>query len=128
MPKTSPGKLAAVAVNYAVSVGKIAKPDVCEKCGRIGKVHGHHHNGYDDKLDIIWLCPRCHREAHGKNLRADEDELRRHLIPGLSRKEIAERLGVSWRTVEGWEQGRRPVPKRVILHLEALNRPQEQEN
>jgi DNA-binding transcriptional regulator YiaG len=32
---------------------------------------------------------------------------RRPLIPGFSRKEIAERLGVSWRTVEGWEQGRK---------------------
>jgi DNA-binding transcriptional regulator YiaG len=34
---------------------------------------------------------------------------RRPLIPGLSRKEIAERLGVSWRTVERWEQtGKHP--------------------
>lgn len=31
-------------------------------------------------------------------------KVRTPLIHGLSRKEIAERLGVSWRTVERWEQ------------------------
>ncbi len=38
------------------------------------------------------------------------------LIPGLSRKEIAERLGVSWRTVERWEQ-RQKWPKWVDKFL-----------
>lgn len=42
---------------------------------------------------------------------------RRPLIPGLSRKEIAERLGVSWRTVERWEQ-RQKWPKWVDKFME----------
>ena len=29
---------------------------------------------------------------------------------GLTREEAAERLGVNWRTLEGWEQGRREPP------------------
>ena len=32
------------------------------------------------------------------------------LVPGLSRLEIAGVLGISPRTVEGFEQGRKPIP------------------
>lgn len=35
---------------------------------------------------------------------------RKPLIPGLSRREIGELLGVSWRTVEAWEQSGK-IPK-----------------
>lgn len=48
--------------------------------------------------------------------------LRKPLIPGLSRKEIAARLGVSWRTVEGWEQGKAPVPPWIRILIDALER------
>ena len=32
---------------------------------------------------------------------------------GLSRKELAEVLGFSWRTIEAWEQGVRVIPEIV---------------
>lgn len=54
-------------VNNAVKSGGISKPDVCSQCGRPDKpIHAHHYAGYDylNWLNIVWLCPSCHREAH----------------------------------------------------------------
>jgi len=51
----------------------------------------------------------------GNNSMATQ-KARKSLIPGLSRKEIAKRLGVSWRTVERWEQ-RQKWPKWVDKFL-----------
>lgn len=48
-------------------------------------------------------------------------KLRKPLVPGMSRKEIAEKLGVSWRTVENWEQGRCPVPKWIRLAIKNIS-------
>lgn len=36
----------------------------CEACGSV-PTHAHHANGYDDPLDVTWLCAIHHREAHG---------------------------------------------------------------
>jgi len=34
----------------------------CEKCGN-EKTHAHH-SDYSKPLDVIWLCPKHHRELH----------------------------------------------------------------
>jgi hypothetical protein len=47
-----------------VSRGKVDKLP-CAVCGEF-PVHGHHHRGYDDPLDVVWLCPDHHREEHRK--------------------------------------------------------------
>ena len=58
--KTSPAKLAQVALKYAVDNGKISKPDRCESCGiACKKLHGHHKD-YSKPLDAEWLCCPCH--------------------------------------------------------------------
>jgi DNA-binding transcriptional regulator YiaG len=47
-----------------------------------------------------------------------DKSLRKPLIPGMSRRAIAEELNVSWRTVERWEQtGKVPgwVPRMIEL-------------
>lgn len=53
------------AVRKAVRDGVLFKPESCEHCGRVGYIHGHHHNGYESgyELDVVWLCPRCHKTA-----------------------------------------------------------------
>jgi len=56
----------------AIKSGKINKPKVCERChalphpNRAGasQLHGHHHRGYGNPFDVIWLCSNCHLEEH----------------------------------------------------------------
>ena len=55
------------AVRDAVRNGKIKKPSYCEDCktGLPAKlIQGHHHNGYENRLDVRWLCNACHGRAH----------------------------------------------------------------
>ncbi len=55
------------AVTNAVARGKLKKPSRCEKCKKKiskRKLHGHHHRGYKNPLDVQWLCEPCHRLAH----------------------------------------------------------------
>ena len=47
----------------AVKAGRITKPDHCEECGQIGRLHGHHED-YARPLEVVWLCPECHRNKH----------------------------------------------------------------
>lgn len=51
----------------AVRRGKIIKPRACDGCSRVvtaNLLHGHHHNGYENALDVLWLCHSCHALAH----------------------------------------------------------------
>ena len=57
-----PEKIAArQALGVAVRTGQIRKRP-CEHCGA-KKVHGHHPD-YSRPLDVVWLCPPCHRKEH----------------------------------------------------------------
>ena len=46
-------------VRWAVLKGRLIRPERCEQCGRVAKVHGAHHD-YSKPLDVRWLCPVCH--------------------------------------------------------------------
>jgi hypothetical protein len=54
------------AVSYAVSRGGLVRPDACSDCGLEGRIHGHHED-YSKPLDVVWLCPRCHKKRHPDN-------------------------------------------------------------
>ena len=75
----SAGKLASVrnAVRKALREGSLSRPVHCSQCGkhrselqqsngRYSSIEGHHHRGYEYEhaLDVVWLCKKCHAQAH----------------------------------------------------------------
>ncbi len=57
-------KAAWYAVHRATTVGALAR-EVCRDCGA-ALTQAHHHKGYEvaHQLDVVWLCPPCHRAEH----------------------------------------------------------------
>ncbi len=51
-------------VRRGIIKGTIKRPSKCDFCDAEGYVEAHHHRGYSDPLVFIWLCRKCHREAH----------------------------------------------------------------
>ena len=47
----------------AVKLGKIIRPDHCERC-HITCVPQGHHDDYSKPLEVMWLCPICHAQRH----------------------------------------------------------------
>lgn len=57
-------------VRTALKNGSLVKSKSCQECNKVGYLHAHHHNGYDNPLDVIWLCPSCHAGRHGRGPKA----------------------------------------------------------
>lgn len=61
-------------LRLALKQGKIIKPDACQSCRAVDPrcadgrtaLHGHHHRGYDNPLEVMWLCALCHRAEHDR--------------------------------------------------------------
>jgi hypothetical protein len=51
------------AVQAAIVSGKLVRPKCCSRCGSGGKIHGHH-SDYRKPLLVVWLCTKCHGQAH----------------------------------------------------------------
>ena len=49
------------AVARAIRSGKLV-PKPCERCGSVNSLA--HHENYDRKLDVTWLCQPHHKERH----------------------------------------------------------------
>lgn len=51
----------------ALGRSELSRPDTCELCGNApskenaqrSRIVAHHWNGYDNPLDIWWICRRC---------------------------------------------------------------------
>jgi len=58
--------LAQKAVAKVSRAGRLLRPSYCQTCGKDCKPHGHHFAGYEaeNALKVIWLCTRCHAQAH----------------------------------------------------------------
>lgn len=54
------------AVSNALKVGRLVRPLACASCGA-PRPQAHHHLGYapEHRLDVLWLCAKCHAAAHG---------------------------------------------------------------
>ena len=51
------------AVRRALRAGRLAKPPKCQGCGCRTELHAHHED-YEQPLNVVWLCARCHAEHH----------------------------------------------------------------
>ncbi len=49
-------------LNKAISRKAITRAKICEKCGGVGRIEGHHYLGYDPIhwFEVHWLCTSCH--------------------------------------------------------------------
>ena len=57
--------LARKAVQNAVRSGRVVRPDHCSQCLTDCKPDGHHESyDHEHRLDVVWLCRRCHVEIH----------------------------------------------------------------
>ncbi len=57
-------KAAVIAVTAAVNGGRLVRPTECQVCGATSnRIHGHH-DDYSKPLDVVWVCPLCHRRIH----------------------------------------------------------------
>ena len=50
-------------VRYAIKIGKIKRPKICEICKEKRKLVAHHKD-YNFPFRIIWLCYSCHKKLH----------------------------------------------------------------
>ena len=58
---------ARMAVRIALRNGTMVRPTRCSFCSLEAKVEAHHDN-YDDRIAVKWLCRRCHRLLHSLKL------------------------------------------------------------
>ena len=122
--RCSTAKAAHLRVLRAVRCGQLVRPDTCQKCGKTPKadsagragIHGHHHRGYENPLDVEWICARCHRlepdhtrrgETHGRAKLTEFQvlEIRERVKSGGSRRALAREYGVAQRTIQSIERG-----------------------
>ena len=62
----NPNKISAhKAMSGALKSGQLVRASSCEKCGRSGRIEGHHRD-YSKPLDVQWLCTKCHGETRHK--------------------------------------------------------------
>ena len=55
------------AVEYAKISGKLVVPNKCSKCERACTPEAHHDSyDYDQRLNVRWLCRKCHCTHHRK--------------------------------------------------------------
>lgn len=92
---TEAQRLAHHAVGRALRSGRLVRPEVCERCGKIPTtrgLHAHHYKGYELEhvLDVQWLCGSCHNFVHAGSLGGKAAQAR---LTDQDRIEIGRHLG-----------------------------------
>lgn len=115
---------ASSAVHEALRTGRLRRPTTCQRCGGPGvkSKDGRfpiqaHHEDHRRKLDIVWLCSKCHFRAEKshwgeRNPRAilttkAVKEIRGYLLAKrFSHRQLAVTYGVSMPTISAISTGR----------------------
>lgn len=116
-------------LRYAIKVGKVTRPDVCEKCQKgEGVMHGHHHD-YSKPLEVEWLCGKCHGTAHALpqvyrklgtagRMKYSTEQVLAHLRTALiaygSQRKAAKVLGLSETVLSDVLHGRKQITGRML--------------
>lgn len=115
-------KLAWDAVERAVRRGELVPREECERCGRGGRIEAHHAD-YTKRLEVEWICVRCHQGEHnsestkaakgGRKRRRDAaltddqaERIRQMVDSGTSYRDAGEAFGVSKWVVRAIVKGR----------------------
>lgn len=61
------------AVSNALRDGRLNKPKLCSQCRTTGPLEAHHRD-YCKPLEIVWVCPVCHRAIHMEAYEAGLDQ------------------------------------------------------
>lgn len=61
-PEDKQKKKAWNALNYALRVGKVIKPTMCDVCGDCSEALQAHHANYDEPYNVTWVCQKCHAQ------------------------------------------------------------------
>jgi len=61
-PETPEQRKAHLKVQNALKRGRLVKAP-CERCGTTDQVQAHHED-YGKPLEVMWLCPKHHKERH----------------------------------------------------------------
>ena len=59
-------RAANVILGNALRDGRIVRPNACQNCESVSRLHGHH-DDYAKPLEVRWLCPQCHNDWHKEN-------------------------------------------------------------
>lgn len=59
-----PARHARQAVQRALKSGRVVKPKACERCQKGRRPLQAHHSDYARRLDVQWLCRKCHGIVH----------------------------------------------------------------
>ena len=52
-------------ISSAIKLGKIIRPEICQSCGKTGRIEAHH-SDYSKIFNVDWLCTKCHGKEHRK--------------------------------------------------------------
>jgi hypothetical protein len=77
---TPPATRAHKKIQYRITNGKIKKPEICFRCKQKSMRLDAHHEDYNKPLNVIWLCPQCHRDIHNKKELKELPERHRILL------------------------------------------------
>jgi hypothetical protein len=58
---------ARLALMRAIRERRVVRPDRCSRCFSMATPEAHHPNGYENPLDVVWLCTICHNATHHPN-------------------------------------------------------------
>lgn len=70
-------------VNEAIWKGFLVRT-ACERCGSDKQTSHGHHEDYAKPLDVVWLCPRCHKALHNARRRGATESSLPSIVEALN--------------------------------------------